>query len=367
MSAITKLIADANKKYGENSLMVASDIPVYPSVHTGSLHLDFALGIGGWPQDRVVEVSGEEGCGKTTLGILSMVQFLTAFPDRYAMILDLEHKLTKDWVEFLVGEELWNSGRILYAQPDHFEQATNMYVDLVGTGEVCFTMLDSIGGAATKAVMEKDAEKAQVGGLAQPATKFMKLAATYSAKYRSFTYCTNQVREDMEGFRRHMTPGGRGPKHSFIARVKLKRSTQDKKIVRLGGEDIQIGYKIHATVIKNQLAAPFRTAEYWFYNVPTPEYGFGIDTTEECVRLGVATGVIQGSGWYRHPAFPEDDKGERRVQGLPRVLELVRADATVRQAIVTDTMASLENNRSLLASISPIDAKAASEAEPEEE
>ncbi len=141
------------------------------------------------------------------------------------------------------------------------------------------------------------------------------LGNIYSAKYRCCSVFINQERVDMDGYHRYSTPGGLRAKYMFILRIRLKAATKadEKVFVKVNGEDRLVGNTIYATVMKNQLAAPFRTAQWKMYNVWTEDYGFGIDTTEEVVRLGTKTGVITGSGWYFHPAFPADAKGEHKI------------------------------------------------------
>lgn len=365
MPSPDQLIAMVNKKYGDNVLMRATEVPVYPPIHSGSYALDYAIGIGGFPSDRTIEIGGGSGAGKTTLALLAMVQFLNdpSNAGRYGLIIDMEHKLTMDWVRSLIGDELMDSGRVLYCQPKHIEEATNIYVDLVSTGEVCMVLYDSIGGSASMAVTTKEAEKAQVGGDAKAIGKLLNLANIQSAKQRCLSVFINQERDDMEGYRRYITPGGQKAKYMFILRIRLKASTKsdDKVFAKINGEDIQIGNKITATVMKNQLAAPFRTAEWKMYNVWTEEHGFGIDTTEEVVRLGVATGVIKGSGWYTHPAFPADAKGEHKLQGIKGVQAAVKADSALRETIVSETLAALKGDEELVSAIAPVDPNAASE------
>lgn len=356
--AVDKLLGEMQAKFGVDAIMRASEVPIHDPITSGSLALDFATGVGGLPSDRVIEVAGGEGCGKTTLGLMAMMHFLDEFPDRIAVILDTEHKLTMDWVEYLIGSERMR--RVIYMQPDFMEQATNMYADAVSSGQVGFVLFDSIGGSPTKAAAEKDAEKVQVGGNAGAVTKFARLAATHSAKYRCLTFCVNQVRADMEGFRRHMTPGGHALKHACVMRIKLRRSTQDKVEAVVNGEKMVVGFKVFASIIKNQMAAEGRTAWWWFYNVDTPEYGFGIDTLDEVIRLAVATKVVtQAGSWYAHPALPEyKSSGEHKVQGQKGLAEAIAADPAVKSTIVAETMAVLKTDATLAQEIAPIDPEA---------
>jgi recombination protein RecA len=350
---ITKLLEGVQSKYGENSIMMAKDMRVYPPVPSGSLSLDFAVGIGGLPSDRVMEIGGREGTGKTTLGLLVMKSFLEAQPARYATVLDLEHKITRDWAVDLVGEDLWDN-RVIYAQPDHVEQATNMYADLLSSEQVCFALFDSIGGAAVKAGIEKEAEKVQVGGNAGAITKFARLASNYSAKYRCLTVGINQERDDMEGFRRYMTPGGHGWRHACILRIRLKASTQDKVEEVVNGEKMVVGRKIHAQIVKNQLAAPGRSAWWWMYHVPTETYGFGIDTLDEIIRLAILTGVVrQRVSQYDHAALPGGT-----VKGLVGLGKAIANDDSLRATIVSETLAVLKTDSSLIAAVAPLDPEA---------
>lgn len=348
---LQRTIDEANKKYGDKAVIAASEIEVPPPIPSASLHLDFAIGIGGLPQNRVIECFGQEGCGKTTLGLLTMAKFLHAQPQRAAVILDMEHKITKKWLYELLGTELMDSGRVLYARPLYAEQATNMYVDLVSSGQVCFVLYDSIGGAPPKAVIEKDAEKAQVGGNAPAITKFTRLAGTYSDVYRCLTFCINQLREDMEGFRRHNTPGGRGAKHAYILRVYMRKSNKDKREAVVNGEKMVVGNKIHATIVKNQLAAEGRTAEWWFQFVPTETHEFGIDTLDEIIRLSTSTGVVnQRSSMYDHSGLPGGT-----VKSIAGLEAAIRADDSLRDTIISEVMAALTIDNSLPGKISPID------------
>ena len=358
---VDKLLGEMQAKFGVDSIMRASEVPIHAPITSGSLALDFATGIGGLPSDRVIEVAGGEGCGKTTLGLMAMMHFLDEFPDRVAVILDTEHKLTMDWVQYLIGAERME--RVIYMQPDYMEQATNMYVDAVSSGQVGFVLFDSIGGSPTKAAAEKEAEKVQVGGNAGAVTKFARLAATHSAKYRCLTLCVNQVRADMEGFRRHMTPGGHGLKHACVMRIKLRRSTSDKVEAVVNGEKMVVGFKVFASLIKNQMAAEGRTAWWWFYNVPTPEYGFGIDTLDEVIRLSVATKVVtQNGSWYAHAALPEyKSSGEHKVQGQKGLAEAIAADPAVKASIVSETMAVLKTDGALASEVAPFDPEAVEE------
>lgn len=301
VSEFLKVKDKLQQKYGTSSVMLVSEMPVRPPIPSASLALDFAMG-GGIPPDRVVEVAGQEGAGKSTFGLLTMANFLDLQPDRGTVILDLEHKLTASWVEQLIGKERME--RVILAWPDHVEQATDMYVQAVATGQISFVLIDSIGGAPSQRVTEKSAEVGNIGGNALSVTRLAQLASIYSQKYVCCTMGINQTRDDMAGYHRLITPGGRGWKHACVLRIQLKRG-QGKISEKVNGEVMPVGYEIVARVAKNQLAAEGRTANYWFMPVPTEKWGFGIDRLEEIIRIGLLTSVIgQGGAYYYEEKLP---------------------------------------------------------------
>lgn len=334
--------------YGDSSVMLVSDIPVRPPLPSASLALDFALG-GGLPPDRVVEVAGSEGTGKSSLGLLAMANFLDLQPNRGAVILDLEHKLTASWVKQLIGKERMT--RVILAWPDHMEEATDMYMKAVSTGEISFVLVDSIGGAPTQRVTEKSAEKGNIGGNALAVTRFAQLASIYSQKYNCLTFGINQTREDMGGYNRHVTPGGRAWKHACVIRVQLRRG-QGKIEEKVNNESMQIGYEVVAKVVKNQLAAPGRTASYWFFNVDTDgKWPFGIDRLEEIVRIGLLVGVIrQGGAMYYHDSLPDGG-----IKSKDRLTEYVREHPDFYALLSQQVLDLLRNNGEMANAVAPIE------------
>lgn len=330
MDALKKLKREMTKEFGEKSVVFANEIPNFEIVSTGSLALDYAIGIGGFPHNRVIEIGGEEGTGKTTLSLITITHFLDRFPDKGAAIIDMEHRLTSKWLESLVGAE--KADRILILWPDSAEQSTDMYVDCACSGAVSVILYDSVGGAPSQRVTQKSATIGEMGGNALPMSRLAKFASIYSDKYDVLTIFINQEREDMSGYHRYTTPGGRALKHAYSLRIRLRKG-KEKFTEKMDGEDIQVGYSVRAQIVKNSLGAPHRECYYLFYNVPTEKFGFGIDSLEETVRLGVVTGVVEqrGGGWFDHASLPEGT-----VRGQAALIEKVRSDAGVRGALVTE-------------------------------
>lgn len=356
MAKLDKLQGTMAKKFGERAVMRASDMPPTKVVPSGSLSLDVAMGVGGIPTNRVIELIGAEGGGKTTLALLIMKQLLEADRTRHAAFFDFEHKLTTEWVEKLVGEEIMS--RMLYLAPDHAEEGINMYVETVKTGDIQSVIWDSIAAAPSARTMKEgaDAEVKDVGGNAGAITQLARIAATFSSKYDSQFIGTNQMRAIIGGRGPQSptanAPGGFAWRHACIARIEVKRNG-DKYTVKQNGEDVQVGYGINARVFKNQLAPPFRTASWDFYNVDSEKYGpVGIDTTEECLKLARVTGAVEvnASGMHFHPALPDG-----KVRGADNFKALVRSDPALKATIVSEVMAKVADDTSLAGVISPIE------------
>ena len=354
-NTVETLVTALNKKFGTKDHPAArrgSEMPPVECHHSGSLSLDFALGKGGLPLNRIVEIVGAEGGGKTTLALLAAREWIEAFPDRVVLYFDLEHKLTPEWAHKLMGQEAME--QLIIVDPESMEQATDIYREFVPQGDVSMAIIDSIGGAPTSRVMDPDrsAEKANVAGNAYAVTQFARFAANLSAKYDCLTIGINQMRDNMNPMSFALnTPGGRGWKHACIARIQLSRG-KEKYYDVVSGEKIQVGYDIKARVFKNQLSSPFRTAEWNFFNQESEQYGpVGIDTAEECLRLATLVDVIdKRGGWLYHEAFPDGGK----VNGEKKFRELLSTDRELKELIVNEVKSALASDASALSQVAPM-------------
>lgn len=350
---VSSLLKDVNKKYGEGSASTARDMAPMTTIHSGSLALDFALGCGGLPSNRVIEFFGKEGSGKTTAALLVAKNMVEQQPDRVVVFLDMEHKLTPSWIETLVGDAI---DSILVLNPDTIEQASDMMRDTVKTGSVSMVVLDSIGGAPSQQVMDDDRSATQsesIGGNAKGVTKFARWAANFSAKYSTLIVGVNQQRDDVQSRHGNMvvTPGGRAWKHACVVRVQFRKG-QEKYTAKVNGEEVQVGFDIVARMFKNQAGGEEgRTANWRFFTRETEEYGpVGIDTMEETVRLSTKVGVVErGGAWYRHPALPGG-----KAQGLAGLIKALNEDESLKATIISETMGALAGGEFDASEISPI-------------
>lgn len=285
----------------------------------------------------------------TTLGLTAMVNFLDYEDnkDRYALILDVEHKLTIPWVETLIGSERMK--RVVIMWPTSIENATDMYRDAITTDKFCFCLFDSIGGAPTIKTQQtpdgklKSAETANMGGNALGVQRFAQTAEILSHVHKCLTFGINQVRDDFSGYNQHITPGGRAWKHACALRLLIKRVPREEVFEKIDGEDVRVGFKVVGKAVKNHLPGGIedRKGNFWFYNIWTEKYGFGVDRTDEVVRLSVLAGIVDQRGsWYYHPALNSDG----RIQSLGRLIELVKSDVTLRETLTSELMVNIAEN-----------------------
>lgn len=354
-AAALKLVENITKDFGEKSVYMARDMPPIPYVSSGSLCLDFAIGTGGIPTNRMVELCGSEGSGKTTLALLTACSIIDRDPNRMVMYIDMEHKLTPEWMEKLIEDRMDN---LFIFAPDSIEQAHQAYRKYVKQGIVSMAIIDSLGGAPTNQAMDDTrnvAEKAMsMGGNAKAVSELSRLACNLSAKYDCLTLGINQTRDDTKSMHGNQiqTPSGHAWKHHCALRIHLRRG-YEKLEVKRGGEAVQVGFDISARILKNQLGGTEnRTAKWQFFTKDTEEFGpFGIDTTEECVRLSTVLGVVErGGSYYKHSSFPGG-----QIQGKPAMFDLVREDSKVREALVADVMAMLSKEPDKIAEVAPIE------------
>jgi len=330
------LLSSMQKQFGPDEIMMASDIPVGEPISTGSLALDYATDFGGFPSNRVVEIYGKEGTGKTTLALHTMLNALDRYPEKFGLYMDVEHKMDRDWLATIVGPDMLDN-RIFYMQPTSIERATNMYRTFTQSGQGCCAILDSIGGAPTVRAND-DAEIRTVTGNSAGVTEFSRAACTHASIYNCLTIGINQVRSVLNTRVPGLvdTPGGWSWRHLCTLRIELVRG-RERVEAMVNGEKIRVGYDVHAKVRKNGVGPEGRTAMYWFFSVPTPEHPFGIDTLDEITRLAPLARVVERrGGWYHHDLLP---KG--KVQGYDRFREIVAADKVLQKTLAEQVMATI--------------------------
>lgn len=275
------------KAYGEGAIMWLGDkaqVMQVETVPTGSLALDIALGVGGVPRGRIVEVFGAESSGKTTLALHMIAEVQKR--DGTAAFIDAEHALDPNYTRAL-GVDL---DHILLSQPNSGEQALEITEQLTRSGAVDIIVIDSVAALVPMAEIEGQMGDSQVGLQARLMSQAMRKLSGAISQSKTIVVFTNQIRSVISGTRfgpSTTTSGGRALK--FYASLRLNMWNSGK--IEEGGE--QVGTRVNVRVVKNKVAPPFREASFDII------YGKGIDRARDLINTGEALGVVTRSGsWY---------------------------------------------------------------------
>ena len=310
MKAIGQAIAGIEKQFGKGSIMRLGDgtepAPV-PVVSTGSIGLDQALGVGGLPRGRVVEIYGPESSGKTTLALhaIAEVQRLGGV----AAFVDAEHALDVGYARKL-GVSLAD---LLVSQPDTGEQALEIAEQLVRSGAVDLVVVDSVAALVPKAEIEGEMGDPHMGLQARLMSQALRKLTAVVSRNQSIVVFINQIRMKIGVVfgNPETTTGGHALKFYASVRLDIRRVGPVKE-----GEQV-VGSRTRVKVVKNKVAPPFREAEF------DVRYGVGVDRHAEAVDLGVERGLLEKSGAH----FALD--GERIGPGRERATEWLRANPEV--------------------------------------
>ena len=283
--ALETAIAKIEKDYGKGTIMrLGDDISVnVEALSTGSLALDLALGIGGIPKGRIVEIYGPEASGKTTLALHAVASAQRAGGD--AAYIDVEHALEPAYARAL-GVDI---DSLLISQPDTGEQALDIAESLVRSGAVDVVVVDSVAALIPRVELEGEVGDTVVGALARLMSQAMRRLAGAISKNNCTVIFINQLRQKigvMYG-NPETTPGGLALKYYASVRIDVRRI----ETLKVGGE--MVGNRTRAKIVKNKVAPPFKEAEFDII------YGEGISKVGEIIDLGVKLELIEKSGaWF---------------------------------------------------------------------
>jgi len=298
--ALAAALSQIEKQFGKGSVMRLGDDETTPEidvVSTGSLGLDVALGVGGLPRGRVIEIYGPESSGKTTLMLSAIAQAQKA--GGTAAFVDAEHALDPSYAEKL-GVNLKD---LLVSQPDTGEQALEITDMLVRSGAVDIVVIDSVAALTPKAEIEGEMGEMQVGLQARLMSQALRKLTGNIKRSNTIVVFINQIRMKIGVMfgNPETTSGGNALKFYSSVRLDIRRIGAIKN-----GEEV-IGNQTRVKVVKNKVSPPFRQAEFEIH------YGKGISREAELIDLGVANGLVEKSGsWYSY-------NGERIGQGKDKV------------------------------------------------
>lgn len=326
---LQEAIDEIKQRFGEGAIMKLKDAGAVDvnAISTGALSLDMAIGIGGVPRGRVIEIFGPESSGKTTAALHICAE--AQKKGGVAAFVDAEHALDPDYA-LRLGV---NTGDLLISQPDSGEQALQIVETLVRSGEVDVIVVDSVAALVPKAEIAGEMGEFQIGLQARLMSAALRKLASIVAKTKTVVVFINQTRMKI-GVRwgnPETTPGGLALKFYSSVRINLRRIAQIKQ-----GDNI-IASRIRAKIDKNKVAAPFKTTEFDIY------YDEGISYLADLVNFGLRQGIVKKAGsWlqYENMKLGQGTEGARKfLKENPAVAKKIRK-AIIEQAQKTKDASS---------------------------
>ena len=318
MKALETAIGQIERQFGKGSLMRMGDKPQMRLniIPTGSLTLDAALGIGGVPRGRVIEIYGPESSGKTTLALHIIANAQKA--GGLVAFIDAEHALDPEYAENLGV----NLDELLISQPDFGEQALEIAETLIRSGSVDAIVIDSVAALVPKSELEGDMGDAQMGLQARLMSQALRKLAGIVSKSNTSLIFINQVREKIGVMfgNPETTTGGNALKFYASVRMDIRRIASLKQ-----GQDA-IGNRTRAKVVKNKIAPPFKEAEFDIM------YGTGISREGDLVDLGVECNIVEKSGsWF---SYGEERIGQGRENAKQFLVEHPETAADIEARVL---------------------------------
>ncbi|MEO4053449.1 recombinase RecA [Solibacillus sp. CAU 1738] len=312
-AALDMALKQIEKQFGKGSIMKLGETTDHQisTSSSGSLALDAALGIGGYPRGRIIEIYGPESSGKTTVALHAIAEVQAN--GGQAAFIDAEHALDPVYAKKLGV----NIDELLLSQPDTGEQALEIAEALVRSGAIDILVIDSVAALVPKAEIEGEMGDSHVGLQARLMSQALRKLSGAINKSKTLAIFINQIREKIGVMfgNPETTPGGRALKFYSSVRLEVRRAEALKQ-----GNDI-LGNKTKIKIVKNKVAPPFRTAEVDIM------YGEGISKEGEIVDLGVELDIVQKSGsWYAYG-------DERLGQGRENAKQFLKENPTVREEI----------------------------------
>ncbi len=319
MKALKGVIQSVEKQFGKGAIMSLGDegeLEPVPTISTGSLALDLATGVGGYPRGRVVEVYGPESSGKTTLALHAIAQSQRA--GGICAFIDAEHAFDCAYARSLGVE----TDKLLVSQPDTGEQALDIVDTLVRSGAVDLVVIDSVAALVPKAEIEGEMGDSHMGLQARLMSQALRKLTAIANRTNTTIMFINQLRQKIGVTfgNPETTTGGNALKFYASMRLDVRRIGQ----LKVGDE--LVGGRTRVKMAKNKLAPPFCEAEFDI------RYGRGIDAVTELIDLGIARGLIEKSG--NHLAFAGTQLGNGRERSRETIAGNLELQTTLRQAIL---------------------------------
>ncbi len=315
-------------KFGDDSIMKLGDKPHVDvnAVSTGSIGLDAALGVGGLPRGRIIEIFGPESSGKTTLAlhVVAEAQKLNGL----CAFIDAEHAMDPEYAKKL-GVKI---DELLISQPDNGEQALEIVESLVRSGKMDVIVIDSVAALTPKDEIEGDMGAQHMGKQARLMSQALRKLTAIVAKSKTIVIFINQIRMQIGVMfgNPETTPGGKALKFYTSVRLDIRRIAQIKK-----GEEI-MGGRIRVKVVKNKVAAPFKQTEFDLM------YNEGISTEGEMIALGEKMGIIKKAGMSYEWATTEKEEDKKLGRGYDATRQFLKENPKISEKILKEIRAKLK-------------------------
>ncbi len=324
MKALQEAMSKIEKEYGKGAVMRMGDekIENVEVIHTGSLNLDLALGVGGYPRGRIIEIYGPESSGKTTLAIHAIAEAQKA--GGVAAFIDAEHAFDRFYAQKL-GVDINN---LWISQPDNGEQALEIADQLIRSSAIDILVVDSVAALTPKKEIDGDMGDSAVGLHARLMSQALRKLTGTIAKTNTTCIFINQLREKIGVMfgSPETTTGGNALKFYASVRLDIRRATPIKD-----GEQI-LGNQVRVKVVKNKVAPPFRKAEFEIM------FGEGISKVGEILDLSVQYDIVQKSGsWFSYD-------GQKLGQGRDAVKQLLKDNPELCEELEAKVVEAVKNN-----------------------
>ncbi|PYT20782.1 MAG: recombinase RecA [Acidobacteria bacterium] len=320
--ALELTLGQIEKQFGKGSILrLGSKEAIVPVsvISTGSIAVDSALGIGGFPRGRICEIFGPESSGKTTIALQVVAQAQKS--GGMAAFIDVEHALDPTYARKL-GVDVDN---LLVSQPDYGEQALEITGALIASGSIDVLVVDSVAALVPKAELDGEMGDSHMGLQARLMSQALRKLTGVVSKSKTCLVFINQIREKIGVMfgNPETTTGGRALKFYSSVRVDIRR------IAAIKDGEVVIGNRTKVKIVKNKLAAPFREAEFDII------YGEGISREGDLIDLGLVQNLLEKSGsWFSY-------KGERVGQGRENAKQFLKDNPDLRQQLETDLRKAL--------------------------
>ncbi len=334
-SAVDKFEAEFAKDMGVDLQEVNDD---YEVVSTGSLNLDYVLGIGGIPTGRICEVWGPEHAGKTTLMLLLVAEYQKKYPNKKVAWVDMEQTFDPKWAA-LLGVDVKAMWRPPVKTAEDTADATKRFVE---SGLCSLVVLDSIGGMISKMEFQKEADEATVALVAKIVTRMVKQCSPMAKSNGTTVFVVNQVRSQIGGYGPdEITAGGWALKHVTSIKLNVKRAGGVvPHTIQIDGKPVPVGHQMAVKCEKNKLAPFGQTAYIWLHNRATEQYGaVGVDVHAEVFDFAKRLKLMgtKAGGYYQFTVNGEPVE----VRGEPAARAIIKENPAVYDALRDECLKAL--------------------------